>query len=83
MRGLAESMAESCIDAANHYIVTSIDCIWLWLNNNGTKNGTLVSGNMDQHLRNYCCLILSHTHMLHCVLDLGRCGSPSTLFEVL
>ena len=27
------------------------------------QNGTLVSGNMDQHLRNPSCLILSHTHM--------------------
>ena len=28
------------------------------------QNGTLVSGNMDQHLRNPSCLILSHTHMV-------------------
>ena len=26
-------------------------------------NGTLVSGNMDQHLRNPSCIILSHTHV--------------------
>ena len=30
---------------------------------NRYQNGTLVSGNMDQHLRNPCCLILSHTQM--------------------
>ena len=30
----------------------------------GTQNGTLVSGNMDQNLRNPSCLILSHTHFL-------------------
>ena len=29
----------------------------------GTQNGTLVSGNMDQNLRNPSCLILSHTHI--------------------
>ena len=29
----------------------------------GTPNGTLVSGNMDQNLRNPSCLILSHTHI--------------------
>ena len=29
----------------------------------GTQNRTLVSGNMDQNLRNPSCLILSHTHM--------------------
>ena len=29
----------------------------------GTKNGTLVRENMDQHLRNPSCLILSHTHV--------------------
>ena len=29
----------------------------------GTQNGTLVSGSMDQNLRNPSCLILSHTHM--------------------
>ena len=28
-----------------------------------TQNGTLVSGNMDQNLRNPSCLILSHTQM--------------------
>ena len=28
----------------------------------GTQNGTLVSANMDQTLRNPSCLILSHTH---------------------
>ena len=27
------------------------------------QNGTLVSGHIDQHLRNPSCLILSHTHM--------------------
>ena len=30
---------------------------------NRYQNGTLVSGNMDQHLRNPSCLILSHTPM--------------------
>ena len=30
----------------------------------GTINETLLSGNMDQNLRNPCCLILSHTHIL-------------------
>ena len=29
----------------------------------GAKNGTLVSGNMDQNLRNPSWLTLSHTHM--------------------
>ena len=29
----------------------------------GTQNGRLVSGNMDQHLRNPPCLILSHSHL--------------------
>ena len=29
----------------------------------GTQNGTLVSGNMDQNLRNPSYLILSHTHI--------------------
>ena len=29
----------------------------------GTQNGTLVSGNMDQNLRNPSCLILSHAHI--------------------
>ena len=27
------------------------------------QHGTLVSGNMDQNLRNPSCLILSHTHL--------------------
>ena len=30
---------------------------------NRCQNGTLVSGNMDQNLRNPPCVILSHTHM--------------------
>ena len=37
-------------------------------NGSGSKilyqNGTLVSGNMDQHSRNPSCLILSHIQML-------------------
>ena len=37
--------------------------IWLWLKKRGTLNGALVSGNMDQNLRNPPCLILSHTHI--------------------
>ena len=32
---------------------------------NQYQNGTLVSGNMDQNLRNPSCLILSHTHLNH------------------
>ena len=35
----------------------------------GTPNGTLVSGNMDQNLRNPTCLTLSHTQMS----SLGLC----------
>ena len=30
----------------------------------GTQNGTLLSGNMDQHLHNPSCLILSHSHLV-------------------
>ena len=32
---------------------------------NRYQNGTLVSGNMDQNLRNSSCLIMSHTHIYH------------------
>ena len=41
---------------------------------NRYQNGTLVSGNMDQNLRNPSCFILSHTH----VYD-PKFTSPSTL----
>ena len=37
--------------------------IWLWLKKR-YQTGTLVSGNMDQNLRNPSCLILSHTHIM-------------------
>ena len=37
---------------------------------NRYQNGTLVSGNMDQNLRNPSCLILSHTHVYSdCLAD--------------
>ena len=35
----------------------------LWLKKPEFQNGTLVSGSMEQNLRNACCLILSHTHI--------------------
>ena len=37
---------------------------WLRLKKPPYQNRTLVSGNMDQNLRNPSCLILSYTHML-------------------
>ena len=37
--------------------------IWLWVNNR-YQNGTLVSGNMDQNLRNPSWLIVSHAHLV-------------------
>ena len=37
--------------------------MWVWLKNR-CQNGTLLSGNVDQNLRNPSCLILSHTHVL-------------------
>ena len=40
----------------------------------GAKNGTLVSGNIDQNLRNPSCLILSHTH-LTVGIDPLQCGA--------
>ena len=42
---------------------------WLWLKNPVPKYGTLVSGNMNQHLRNPSCLILSHTQVTLWWLD--------------
>ena len=42
--------------------------IWLWLKNR-CQNGTLVSGNVDQNLRNPSCLILSHSHLNICLLE--------------
>ena len=37
------------------------------------KNGTLASGNMEQHLRNPSCLILSHSH----IKTAGLCSKSS------
>ena len=39
------------------------------------QNGTLVSGNMDQNLRNPSCLILSHTHMAF------FCGNSGSILQ--
>ena len=39
---------------------------------NRYQNGTLVCGNMDQHLRNPSCLILSRTHFTILSHTLGR-----------
>ena len=40
----------------------------------GTQNGSLASGNMDQHLHNPSCLILSHSHI-------GTTRRPTGLLE--
>ena len=45
---------------------------WLWLKKPAPKWVALVSGNMDQNLRNPSCLILSHTQISKPLLiDMG------------
>ena len=50
--------------------------IWLWLKNPVPKWVALVSGNMDQNLRNPFWLILSHTHIAILSSDHFSAWSP-------
>ena len=59
--------------------------IYIYIHGCGSKNwyqnGTLVSGNMDQNLRNPSCLILSHTHIyiymhIRRIINLALGGCP-------
>ena len=49
--------------------------MWLWLKKRTVPNGARVSGNMDQHLRNPSCVILSQTHVLE-VCPFGNLAGP-------
>ena len=54
---------------------------WLF-KKTGSQNGTLVSANMDQNLRNPSCLILSHTQ-LSLVFNLGSDGTLQLVSALL
>ena len=53
---------------------------WPWLKKPEFQNGTLVSGNMDQNLRNPSCLILSHTQVGFVFMQAGLWESDVDFF---
>ena len=66
--GAFEGVWKECgwTNSTHHFLPVDM---WLWLKKPGIpKWVALVSGNMDQHMRNPSCLILSRTHLVlfHC-----------------